>query len=267
MTQTLNNGQKMPVVGYGTYGMSEQDILDAIDQGYRHIDTASTYNNEHIVGAAIANTSVPRSELFITTKMSTGCQREYTVEAEFETSLKILGTDYVDMYLLHWPVVDKYVDTWKTLEKIYASGRAKSIGVSNCQIYHLEAILEAASIVPALNQIELHPYMAQEELLAFCATHDIKVQGWSPLASGQSNLLADPVITALAQKYGKSPAQVVLRWSTQRGASVIPRSVGVEQMQQNLASLNFELDTADIASITALNKNLRTGPDPDNFNF
>lgn len=266
-SKLLNNQVSIPIVGFGTFGLNDTHVLDAFSQGFRNIDSASTYGNEEIFGQALAKSGLSRSEVFLTTKMSTDCQRKGTVEAELDNTLKVLGTDYADLYLIHWPVKEKFVDTWLTLEKIYHSGKVKAIGVSNFNIHHLEAIKKVWTVKPVLNQIELHPYFSQVEMVNYCHDLGIDVQAYSPLASGGSGLLQEPVLGQIAQTHGKSPVQVVLRWSVQRGLLTIPLAMTKEHMQQNLDIFNFELSESEMALINGLNKDLRTGHDPDTFTF
>jgi len=270
----LNTGAKMPMLGLGVYGIdTTESILSAFEAGYRSIDTASGYNNEEIVGQAVRESGLKREEVFITTKLSNSAQREGRIEEEFAQSLEKLGTDYVDLYLIHWPVAEHYVDSWLALEKFHKDGRAKAIGVSNFQDYHLEAIKKVWSVVPAMNQIELHPFLTQKPLIALCTAEGIIPESWSPLGGGggakdiKDNLLTNPTIADIGKKYGKSIAQVILRWNIELGIVTIPKSVNPERIKANIDIFDFALTPDEISAIDALNKNQRTGPDPDNFNF
>ena len=274
---TLNNGVKMPMLGFGVFQVEDGQIaIDAIktafDAGYRHIDTAAIYGNEKSVGKAMKESGLKREEIFLTTKLWNEVQRTGDPEAAFAQSLSDLDTDYVDLYLIHWPVKGKYVDTWLAMEKIYKSGRAKAIGISNFHEHHIADIKKVWSVVPAMNQIELHPYLTQKPLLECCKEHNILPQSWSPLGgSGSSgvrdNMLKDDVITAIGKKYGKSPAQVILRWNIDLGIVVIPKSVTSSRIRDNINIFDFKLTAEDIAAIDALNQNKRSGADPDNFTF
>ena len=267
MQITLNNGLIMPLVGYGTYEMGTEHVLSALQAGYRQIDTANGYHNEKEVGEAIRQSGIPRQDIFLVTKVTNGAQREDTVLQEFEQSLQNLGTDYVDLYLIHWPVKEKYVDTWKVFETIYKSGRAKSIGVSNFQTYHLDELRKHWEIVPAVNQIELHPKLTQTELVTYCAKDNIAIQAWSPLGAGKAAIHDNPTLLAIADKYAVTPAQVVMRWIVEQGIVAIPRSRDAGRIATNADIAGFELTADERAQIAGLNENLRTGPDPDNFNF
>jgi len=270
----LNTGTKMPMLGLGVFGMGDTfPILSAFEAGYRSIDTAYGYNNEEIVGKAIKESSLKRSEVFITTKLSNTAQRENKVYEEFELSLKNLQTDYIDMYIIHWPVKEKYVDSWLCLEKIFKSGKAKAIGVSNFQDYHIAEIKKVWSVVPAINQIELHPFLTQKPLLALCENEGIAPESWSPLGGGghaketKGDLLANETIKKIAEKYNKSISQIILRWNIDLGIITIPKSVNPERIKSNINIFDFELTQDEIKLIDTLNKNTRTGPDPDNFTF
>ncbi|MFD2079194.1 Aldo/keto reductase [Actinopolymorpha cephalotaxi] len=265
---TLNNGVQMPQLGFGVWQVPDEDataaVRTAIEVGYRSIDTAAIYGNEEGTGKGLAESGVAREELFVTTKLWNGEQGYDTTLAAFEESLRRLKLDYVDLYLIHWPVPsqDKYVDTWKAFEKLYADGRARSIGVSNFNPHHLRRLFADTTVVPALNQIELHPYLIQEELRAFDSEHGIATEAWSPLAQG-GELLKDAEINTLAEKYGKTPAQIVLRWHIQLGNVVIPKSVTPSRIAENFDLFDFELSATDLGTITSLNRNERTGGDPD----
>jgi 2,5-diketo-D-gluconate reductase A len=267
----LNNGQKIPQFGFGVFLVKPEDteaaVTHALQDGYRHIDTAQGYGNEAEVGAAISKSGLGRGEVFVTTKLDNGAHRPDDARAAFAGSLKALGSDYVDLFLIHWPLPTRYdgdfVSTWKTLEEFYRDGRAKSIGVSNFQPHHLRRLHQECEITPAVNQIEVNPYLTQDEVRRFCAEHQITVEAWSPLARGQ--VLGDPTIDDIARHAGKSPAQVVLRWHIERGDIVFPKSVTPSRVKENLGIFDFELPAGDVAEISALNKNERTGPDPDKF--
>jgi diketogulonate reductase-like aldo/keto reductase len=265
---TLNNGVKMPQVGYGVFqipdGETTAAVTTALEAGYRSIDTAAVYRNESGVGRALARSGLPREELFVTTKLANSEQGYESALRAFDTSIGLLGLDYVDLYLIHWPLprLDRYVETWQALEKLYADGRVRAIGVSNFQPSHLERL--GGDIVPAVNQIELHPYLRQDGLRRYHADHDIVTEAWSPLARG-GEPLADAAITALAEKYGRTPAQIVLRWHLQRDTVVIPKSATPSRIRENLSVFDFSLDDADLALLSNLDRGHRVGPDPDTF--
>ncbi|BCU83070.1 putative oxidoreductase YtbE [Polycladomyces abyssicola] len=267
---TLYNGVKMPWLGLGVWraqegGEVENAVKTAIQVGYRSIDTAAMYGNEAGVGRAVRESGVPREELFITTKVWNTDQGYDSTLAAFEASLQRLGMDYVDLYLIHWPVAGKYKETWKALEKIYRDGRARAIGVSNFQIHHLEDLMADAEIKPMVNQVEFHPYLTQKELREYCSQHAIQVEAWRPLMKGEvANV---PEIRELAAKYGKTPAQIVLRWNLQHGVVTIPKSVSESRIRENADVFDFELSQEDMAKLDGLNRNQRFGPDPDNFDF
>ncbi len=270
----LNNGVKMPWLGLGVFKVQEGEevtnaVKFAIRSGYRSIDTAAAYRNEEGVGQAIAAAireyGVTRDQLFITSKVWNSDQGYQTTLDAFDLSLKRLGLDYLDLYLVHWPVRGKYKITWKALEHIYKSGKVRAIGVSNFHKHHLEDLLADAEVVPAVNQIELHPYLSQAPLRAFNRELGIQVEAWSPL--GQSRVLEDPVIAGLAAKHGKTPAQVVLRWDLQSGIVTIPKSVREARIVENADVFDFELSAEDMQAIDGLNRDERVGSDPDNFNF
>jgi diketogulonate reductase-like aldo/keto reductase len=268
----LNNGVEMPYVGLGVFRLEDaaeaQRVVEmALAAGYRHIDTAAIYRNEAAVGQAIKNSGVARKDLFVTTKLWNEDQRSGRVEEAFELSLNKLGLDYVDLYLIHWPVAEKFAEAWTKMEAIYASGRAKAIGVSNFKKHHLETLKMTQKVTPAVNQIELHPYLIQAEDLAYCQTEGIQVEAWSPFAANKTGLLDEAVLRQLGEKHRKSPAQVILRWNYQRGVVIIPKSANAGRLQENLDIFDFELSQSDIEAINALNQNRRVGSDPDNFNF
>jgi len=269
-TITLNTGSDMPQLGFGVFQVppdeTAQAVTTAFEVGYRSIDTAAMYGNEEGVGRAIASSGLPREELFITTKLNNNAHGYDNALRAFEQSRAKLGLDYVDLYLIHWPLPakDAYVDTWKALVTLQQDGLIRSVGVSNFQPKHLERIIDATGVTPALNQIELHPYLTQEALREFDREHGIATEAWSPIAQG--GVLDDPVITSLAEKYGKSPAQITLRWHIDIGNVVIPKSVTPSRIRENFELFDFELDPDDVVAIDKLNKDERTGPDPDHFN-
>jgi 2,5-diketo-D-gluconate reductase A len=271
-TITLNNGIQIPQLGFGVYQVDPAETKDAtltaFEVGYRHIDTAEMYGNEAGVGEAIAESGIDRSEIFVTSKLNNGFHKRDDALKAFDGTLDALKQDYVDLFLIHWPLpgidVD-YVETWKALEEIHASGRAKSIGVSNFQQPHLERILDEGSVVPVVNQIEVHPYLTQDALREFGVSKGIHTEAWSPIAQG--GVLKDDTITEIAERVGKSTAQVTLRWHIQRGDIVFPKSVTRSRVEENFDLFDFELTEADVAAITGLNKDERTGPNPDEFNY
>ena len=267
MNVKLNNGYELPIIGYGTYGVGTAEVESAIEAGYRRIDTAFGYGNEKEVGQAVKNSGLKREELFITTKVTTGTLRAHTIAEEFAESLDNLGMDYVDLYLIHWPVKNEYIAAWLELEKIYKSGRAKSIGFSNFQIYHLDEIQKVWSVVPMVNQVELHPYLTQKPLIEHCKKLNISMEAWSPLGAGKSTLFDEKILVEIGKKYGKAPSQVILRWDIQQGIMTIPKTVSKDRMKSNLDIFDFALTPEEMAAIDTLNKDLRTGPDPDNFTF
>lgn len=269
-TVKLNNGVDMPWFGLGVFKAEdgrevERAVGWALESGYRSIDTAAVYGNESGVGKAIRSSGIPRSEIFITTKVWNQDQRSGRVREAFDTSLRLLGMDYVDLYLVHWPVEGHFKDTWSILEEIYTSGRARAIGVSNFLLPHLHALLADARIVPAVNQIEMHPYLQQPELIDFCRQHHIQVEAWSPLMKGA--VLEVPELKALGTKYGKNPVQVALRWLLQREIIVIPKSVKKSRIQDNANVFDFRITAEDMTLIDSLDRSQRVGPDPLNFGF
>lgn len=265
----LSNGVKMPWLGLGVFkvteeGLAEKTVKAAIDAGYRHIDTAAAYGNEEGVGAGVKNSGVPRDELFITTKVWNADQGYETSLAAFEKSLSKLDMDYVDLLLIHWPVKGKYKETWRALEDIYKSGKARAVGVSNFQIHHLQDLAEGSGLVPMVNQVEYHPLLSQVELLAYCRANGIQLTAWSPLMQGHLDI---PLLAEIGNKYGKTPAQVVLRWDLQNGVITIPKSVTPSRIAENADIFDFELSREDMEKLSSLNQNRRFGSDPDNFNF
>lgn len=267
----LNDGHTIPQLGFGVFQVppevTESVTLQALEVGYRHIDTAEMYRNESGVGRAIARSGLARSEVFVTSKLNNGFHRPAEARAAFERTLEALGSDYVDLFLIHWPLPTlyggDYVSTWETLAEFQRDGRARSIGVSNFQIDHLDRLQAETDVLPAVNQIEVHPYLTQEPLRTYDAEHRIATEAWSPLARGK--VLGDPVITSVAGKVGRTSAQVVLRWHVQRGDIVFPKTVTPARMTENFEIFDFELDASDMAAISGLNRDERTGPDPDTF--
>ena len=268
---TLNNGVRIPQLGFGTYQIKPADTaqatLHALEAGYRHIDTAQMYGNEKGVGQAIRQSGLDRADVFVTSKLNNGFHDHDKALKAFDQSLADLQTDYLDLFLIHWPLprVGDYVETWRAMEEIYASGRAKAVGVSNFQPAHLRRLFDEAELVPAVNQIEVHPYLTQEPLRAFDAQHGIATEAWSPIAQGE--VLGDPAIKEVAERVGRTPAQVTLRWHIQRGDIVFPKSVRPERIAENLGLFDFELSSEDMSALTGLNRDARTGPDPDTFNY
>jgi 2,5-diketo-D-gluconate reductase A len=271
-TITLNNGSVMPQLGFGVWQVPDDEaasaVSTALEAGYRSIDTAAVYENERGTGRGLAASGVPRDELFVTTKLWNADQGHDSTLRAFDASLDRLGLDYVDLYLIHWPVpeADRYVDTWKAFEKIHSEGRAKAVGVSNFNPSHLRRLLEETGTVPAVNQIELHPHLQQGVPRAFHADHGIATEAWSPLGQGKE-LLDEPKLRAVAEKYGKTPAQVVLRWHLQTGNVVIPKSVTPSRIRENIDVFDFELDAGDMDEIAGLDTGTRLGPDPDEMNW
>ena len=263
----LQHGTAIPQVGFGTYKIAPQDaeaaVATALELGHRHIDTAAMYGNEVEVGRALARSGLARDELFVTSKLDNPYHEPDAARAAFERSLNQLGLEFLDLYLIHWPLAatTDYVATWRALVEIQASGRAREVGVSNFQPDHLRAVIGATGVPPAVNQVEINPYLTQEPLRALHAELGILTQAWSPLARGQ--VLADPVVGALARGLGRTPAQVVLRWHLQRGDVVFPKSTHRARIAENLAVLDFELDADAMAAISGLNRDERSGSDPD----
>lgn len=266
---TLHNGVEMPWLGLGTFQLLGSTAKDAVrwalDVGYRSIDTAAAYHNEVEVGEGIRQSGVPREDIFLTTKVWNTDQGYESTLAAFDASLQRLDTDYVDLYLVHWPVEDKFDETWRALEDLYDAGRARSIGVSNFLIHHLEDLLEEARVTPMVNQVEFHPRLQQPDLQAYCAEHDIRLEAWRPIMKG--GVLEIPELVELGERLGKSPIQVTLRWMIEKGIVVIPRSSKKEHIEQNRDLFDFELTPDDIAVIDGLDRDMRTGEDPDNFDF
>ncbi|WP_210588476.1 aldo/keto reductase [Streptomyces sp. GESEQ-35] len=269
-TVTLNNGAQIPQLGFGVFQVPDAEttaaVTAALEAGYRSIDTAAIYGNETGVGNALAGSDLTRDELFVTTKLWNADQGYDATLKAFDASLAKLGLDHVDLYLIHWPTParDLYRDSWKAIEKLVADGRVRTAGVSNFQPDHLRRLLDGASLVPAVNQIELHPGLQQAELRALHAELGIATEAWSPLAQGA--MLKEPALTDIAARHDRSPAQVVLRWHLQLGNIVIPKSVTPTRIQQNIDVFDFTLSDEEMTAIAALDRGLRTGPDPDTLN-
>jgi 2,5-diketo-D-gluconate reductase A len=264
---TLNNGVRMPQLGFGVFQVGDDEasaaVATALDCGYRSIDTAALYGNEHGVGVAVRASGIPREELFVTTKLWNADHGADRVRPAFERSLDKLGLDYVDLYLIHWPVPSKdlYVETWRAFERLHADGRVRAIGVSNFTAAQLRRLLHETDVVPAVNQIELHPGFQQPELRDLHREQGIVTEAWSPL--GQGAALRSAVITRLADRYGRTPAQVVLRWHLELGNVVIPKSVTPARIRENIAVFDFRLSAEDVREIAGLETGRRIGPDPD----
>jgi 2,5-diketo-D-gluconate reductase A len=265
----LNNGVEIPQFGFGVFQVdpdqTAQTVRQAFEAGYRHIDTAQMYRNEEGVGDAISDSGLSRGEVFVTTKLNNQNHGFDSAISALDESLKKLRLEYVDLYLIHWPLphLDRYVQTWKGFEKLLADGKARSIGVSNFQPAHLDRLAKETDTVPAVNQIEVHPLLTQTELRNYHAEHGIATEAWAPIAKG--SILGDATLTGLAEKYGRTPAQVVLRWQVQVGNIVFPKSVSPDRMRENINVFDFELTADDLAAVEALNTGQRTGPDPDRF--
>ncbi|QNO16007.1 aldo/keto reductase [Alkalicella caledoniensis] len=265
----LHNGVKMPWLGLGVWKVKDEEEIDlsvkaAIRAGYRSIDTAAAYKNEAGVGKAIAESGVDREELFITTKVWNADQGYESTLKAFDASLEKLGLDYIDLYLIHWPVADKYKETWRALEKLYKDKKVRAIGVSNFHMHHLQDLMADCEVIPMVNQVEFHPLLTQKELRFFCNENGIQMEAWSPLMQGN---LDHPVLAQIGGKYGKTVAQVILRWDLQNGVVTIPKSVKEHRIQENMDIFDFELTEQEMESIESLNENKRFGPDPDNFDF
>lgn len=264
---SLNNGVRIPQLGFGVWqvdaGEAAGVVRTAIETGYRSIDTAAAYGNEEAVGEGIRASGVDRDELFVTSKLWNSDQGYDSALRAFDATMERLKLEHLDLYLIHWPLpmYDRYVSTWKALERLYVEGRIRAIGVSNFQVPHLRRLMDEGGIVPTVNQIELHPRLTQDELRAFHQEHTIATEAWSPL--GQGNLLEDPVVTKLAESYDATPAQLILSWHLKLGNIVIPKSVTPERIRSNFEAVNLEVASGDIDTITALNQNQRFGADPD----
>jgi len=269
-TATLHNGVQMPWLGLGVYKTQDgqevrQAIRHALDVGYRSIDTATYYQNETGVGQAVRESGLPREAIFVTSKVWNNDQGYERTLAAFEQSMHLLGFDYLDLYLIHWPVPGKFIDTWRALETLYRQERVRAIGVSNFMIPHLEELLAVADIKPMVNQVEFHPRLVQADLLAFCQARDIQMEAWSPILRGR--IFSDPVIVSLAEKYGKTPAQIVLRWDLEHRVITIPKSVHRHRIEENAGIFDFSLSAEDVALIDGLETGQRVGPDPFHVNF
>ncbi len=272
-TITLNSGHEIPQLGFGVFQVPPQDTrkatATALQVGYRHIDTAEMYGNEEGVGQALSDSGLAREDVFITSKLNNSFHKPDDARRALHETLTKLGSDYVDLFLIHWPLPTRYggdfVSTWTTLEEFAADGRARSIGVSNFQVPHLERLAAECDVVPAVNQIELHPYLLNDAVRTYGESHGIATEAWSPIAQGA--VLDDPAITEIAQRVSRTPAQVVLRWHLQRGSIVFPKSVTPGRVRENFALLDFELTDGDLAAIAALDRGEegRTGPNPDTF--
>ncbi|MFI1717003.1 aldo/keto reductase [Streptomyces sp. NPDC053513] len=269
-TVALNNGVEIPQLGFGVFQVPDDEtaaaVTAALEAGYRSIDTAAIYGNETGVGRALAASGLPREELFVTTKLWNADQGYDSTLRAFDDSLAKLGLDHVDLYLIHWPAParDLYRDSWRALERLAGEGRIRAAGVSNFQPAHLRRLMDGTALTPAVNQVELHPGLQQAELRAFHAEHGIATEAWSPLAQGA--VLGDPALAAVAARYGKSPAQVVIRWHLQLGNVVIPKSVTPARIRENLDVLDFALTDEEMRAVAALDRGLRTGPHPDELN-
>ncbi len=274
-TIDLNNGQTIPQLGFGVFQIEPAETADAVRQaleiGYRHIDTAEMYGNEAGVGQGVRDAGLDRDEVYITSKLNNGFHEPDAARRAFDQTLEELGTDHVDLFLIHWPLPTQYggdfVSTWKVLEEFYRSGRARSIGVSNFQVNHLRRLAQECDVVPAVNQIEVHPYLLNSEVRAYGAEHGIATEAWSPIAQG--GVLGDPAIVTVAERLGRTPAQVTLRWHIQRGDIIFPKSTTPSRIKENFELFDFELTESDMVAISALDKGEagRTGPNPDVFDY
>jgi 2,5-diketo-D-gluconate reductase A len=270
-TIRLNNGVEIPQLGFGVFQIKPEQTAEAtrtaLDVGYRHIDTAQMYGNEKEVGQALHESGIPRDQVFVTSKLNNNRQERDDILRSFDQSLADLGFDYLDLFLIHWPLpgVSDYVKRWNVMEEIYAGGRVRAIGVSNFQPHHLRNVFASSEVKPAVNQVEVSPFLVQDEVRAFDADHEIVTEAWSPIARGK--VADDPVIGGIAERLGRSPAQVTLRWHVQRGDVVFPKSVNRSRIEENFAIFDFELDESDMAAISALDRGERTGPNPDEFNY
>jgi 2,5-diketo-D-gluconate reductase A len=270
-TITLNNGAEIPQLGFGVFQVAPEETRDAtlaaLEVGYRHIDTAEMYGNERQVGEAVRASGIDRDEVFVTSKLSNAYHAYDDALKAFDESLDELGFDYLDLFLVHWPLptLGDFVETWKAMEKIYESGRVRAIGVSNFQPHHLTRLFGDTDVVPVVNQIEVHPYFAQDGVRSFNAQHRIATEAWAPIAQGR--VVDDPTLTRIGGEHGKTPAQVALRWHLQRGDIVFPKSVRRSRMEENFDVFDFELSEVEMADIGSLDRNDRIGPDPDTFDY
>jgi len=270
-TITLNDGVEIPQLGFGVFQVppaeTKKATLEALEVGYRHIDTAEMYGNEKGVGEAIAESGIPRDEIFVTSKLNNSFHAREDALPAFDATMEALGFETLDLFLIHWPMpaVGDFVETWRALEEMKATGRVRSIGVSNFQPVHLQRLIDETSTMPSVNQVEVHPYFTNEVVRAFNKQHGIATEAWSPIAQGA--VLTDPVVTEIAGRIGRSPAQVTLRWHIQRGDIVFPKSVTRSRIEENLALFDFELSDADVTAITGLNRDGRRGGNPDEFNW
>jgi 2,5-diketo-D-gluconate reductase A len=268
---TLNNGVEIPQLGFGVFQIPPEETkeatLVALEVGYRHIDTAEMYGNEKQVGEAVRASGIDRGDIFVTSKLNNSFHAYDAALGAFDRTLEDLDIEYLDLFLVHWPLpgVGDFVETWQAMEKIYESGRTRAIGVSNFQPAHLRRLQAEATVTPAVNQVEIHPYLTNEEVRAFDAAAGIATEAWSPIAQGK--VLDDPTIVRIAENLGRTPAQVTLRWHLQRGDIVFPKSVTRSRVEENYALFDFELSDTDMADITSLNRDERTGPDPDTFDY
>jgi 2,5-diketo-D-gluconate reductase A len=268
---TLNNGVEIPQLGFGVFQIPPADTkaatLTALEIGYRHIDTAEMYKNEKGVGEAVRESGIPRDEIFVTSKLNNTFHAHDAAMKAFDGTLSVLDIDYLDLFLIHWPLpaVGDFVETWKAMEEMHATGKVRAIGVSNFQPAHIQRLIDNTDILPSINQIEAHPYLTQDDVRSFDFDNGIVTEAWSPLAQGL--VLGDPVIQEIADAHGKTTAQVTLRWHIQRGDVVFPKSVTRSRMIDNFDIFGFELTEDELGAITALNKNERTGPNPDEFNW
>ncbi|MEH0156808.1 aldo/keto reductase [Limibacter armeniacum] len=269
-TFTLHNGIEMPALGLGVFKAEDgeeviQSVKWALEHGYRSIDTASIYQNEEGVGEGMRQSGVKREEIFLTSKVWNADQGYNSTLTAFDESLERLGTDYLDLYLVHWPVKGKFTETWRAMESLYKDGRIRAIGVSNFLRHQLEEVMDNAQVIPMVNQIEFHPYLQSPRLVEFCEHHRIQLEAWAPLMQGAAFEVKE--LVALADKYKKTVPQIVLRWNLQRGIVTIPKSVKEERIISNAAIFDFELTEADMEQINLLDRGRRIGPDPDNFDF
>ncbi len=266
----LNNGVKMPWLGFGVFlsppgDTTYRSVRIALETGYRHIDTAKIYENEEDVGKAVRDSGIPREEIFVTTKVWNSDMRAGKVREAFDLSRKKLGMDVIDLYLVHWPVAEKYLDAYKVLEKLYQEGKVRAIGVSNFLVHHLEDLLPQVEVVPTVDQVEWHPWLQLPDLYRYCREKKIQLEAWGPLIQGKGSQI--PLLSEIGKKYGKTWAQVIIRWDLQREVVTIPKSNTPSRIKENADVFDFELSEADMAAINALDQNKRVAADPDNFDF